>query len=95
MNNNYIEKPKDSITVSVMEDLKLRADRGLTKYNTTLENNNKDDFMNHLYEELLDAAQYCKKELSFTKELQKLIQCTPNDQQLGELIRNKYGSKID
>lgn len=31
MNNNYIEKPKDSITVSVMEDLKLRADRGLTK----------------------------------------------------------------
>lgn len=87
----YITKPDDSITVQVMEDLKLRADRGLKKYNTTLEKNNKDDFMNHLYEELLDAAQYCKKELSFTTEIQKIIQETPNDQELGEKIRQIYG----
>jgi hypothetical protein len=93
IDKEYIQKPKDAITVSVMEDLKSRADRGLKKYNTTLEQNNKDDFMNHLYEELLDAAQYCKKELSFTKEIQKIIANTPNNQELGEAIRLIYGKK--
>jgi len=83
--------PKDSITCAVMEDLKSRADRGLQKYNTTLGENNKDDFMNHLYEELLDAAQYIKKEQSFTPTIQKLIFETPNNQELGALIRKIYG----
>ena len=83
--------PKDSITCAVMEDLKHRADRGLQKYNTTLGENNKDDFMNHLYEELLDAAQYIKKEQSFTPTIQKLIFETPNNQELGALIRKIYG----
>lgn len=87
----YMEKPKDAITVSVMEDLKSRADRGLQKYNTTLGENNKDDFMNHLYEELLDAAQYIKKEQSFVPNIQKLIYETPNDQELGKAIRKIYG----
>lgn len=87
---DYIEKPKDIITCSVMADLKSRADRGIKKYGTTLEENNKDDFMNHLYEELLDAAQYCKKELSFTKEIQKIIESNPNDQELGKIIRKIY-----
>ena len=89
--HDVIIKPDNAITVSVMEDLKLRADRGIKKYNTTLQQNNKDDFMNHLYEELLDAAQYCKKELSFTKEIQKIIDSNPNDQKLGEIIRSTYG----
>jgi hypothetical protein len=88
---NMIDTPKDTITTSVMEDLKLRADRGLQKYNTTLGENNKDDFMNHLYEELLDAAQYIKKEQSFIPTMQKLIFETPNDQELGILIRKIYG----
>lgn len=88
--DNFIQKPKDQITCSVMEDLKRRADLGIKKYGTTLEQNNKDDFMNHLYEELLDAAQYCKKELSFTIEIKKIINNTPNDTDLGRLIRDKY-----
>lgn len=86
----YIEKPKDTITVSVMEDLKSRADRGLKKYNTTLAQNNKDDFMNHLYEELLDAAQYCKKEMSIIPSLQELIYNYPNDLELGAIIRKLF-----
>jgi hypothetical protein len=87
----WIKAPKDDITTSVMEDLTSRADRGLQKYNTTLGENNKDDFMNHLYEELLDAAQYIKKEQSFIPTIQKLIYETSNDQELGVLIRKIYG----
>lgn len=82
---------KDEITQAVIDDLKARSDKGVKKYNTTLHDNNKDDFMNHLYEELLDAAQYCKKELSFTKEIQKIIKETPDDSVLGEKIRKIYG----
>ena len=89
----YIEKPKDTITTSVMEDLKLRADRGLNKYGTTLAQNNKDDFMNHLYEELLDAAQYCKKEMSIIPSLQELINKFPNDQELGAIVREFFSEK--
>ncbi len=40
---------RDKITEAVIEDLKLRSERGIKKYNTTLSENNKDDFMNHLY----------------------------------------------
>jgi hypothetical protein len=89
----YIKKPEDTITTLVMEDLKLRADRGLKKYNTTLYGNNKDDFMNHLYEELLDAAQYCKKEMSVIPSIQDLIKRYPNDQELGAIIREFFSEK--
>lgn len=80
----------DTITESVIEDLKSRSERGIKKYNTTLNQNNKDDFMNHLYEELLDAAQYIKKEMSIIPELQQMIEQYPNDITLGEAIRSKY-----
>ena len=80
----------DTITESVIEDLKSRSERGIKKYNTTLDQNNKDDFMNHLYEELLDAAQYIKKEMSIIPELQQTIEQYPNDIMLGEAIRSKY-----
>jgi hypothetical protein len=43
-----------------------------------------------LYEELLDAAQYCKKEMSIIPEIQKLIELYPNDMELGAAIRNIY-----
>ena len=80
----------DTITKSVIEELKSRSERGIKKYNTTLDQNNKDDFMNHLYEELLDAAQYIKKEMSIIPELQQMIEQHSNDITLGEAIRSKY-----
>jgi len=46
--------------------------------------------MNHLYEELLDAAQYVKKETSIVPEVQNLIKQYPNDEELGKVIRKKY-----
>jgi hypothetical protein len=84
---------KDEITKAVIMDLISRAKRGYKKYNTTLGENNKDDYMNHLYEELLDAAQYIKKEMSVIPEIQKLIKQYPNDADLGEQIRLIYGKK--
>ncbi len=88
---SYMEHTKDKITNQVIEDLKSRAERGYKKYNTTLGENNKDDYMNHLYEELLDAAQYIKKEMSVIPDIQKLIKQCPNDADLGEQIRLIYG----
>lgn len=80
----------DKITEAVIEDLKSRSERGIKKYNTTLDQNNKDDYMNHLYEELLDAAQYVKKEMSIIPMIQKMIDENPNDQKLGSLIRETF-----
>jgi hypothetical protein len=82
---------KDKITEQVIEDLKSRSARGIQKYNTTLDQNNKDDFMNHLYEELLDAAQYVKKEISIIPTIQQLIKDNPNDADLARVIRKTFG----
>jgi lipopolysaccharide biosynthesis regulator YciM len=81
---------RDKITEAVIDDLKSRSERGIKKYNTTLDQNNKDDYMNHLYEELLDAAQYAKKEMSIIPTIQKMIEENPNDQKLGMLIRDTF-----
>lgn len=86
-----ISRPKDGITWLVMQDLLSRANRGVLKYSTTLEENNHDDFLNHLYEELLDAAQYVKKEITVRQNLQNLIKETGNDTVLGEQVRRIYG----
>lgn len=84
---------KDKVTKAVIQDLVSRAQRGYKKYNTTLGENNKDDYMNHLYEELLDAAQYIKKEMSVIPEIQKLIEQYSDNNDLGEQIRLIYGKK--
>ena len=81
---------KDQITLAVIDDLVSRSQRGINKYNTTLDQNNKDNYMNHLYEELLDAAQYIKKEMSFVPMIKELIKNTPNDMELGKIIRQKF-----
>ena len=87
----YIEKPQDAITISVIEDLKRRADLGVKKYGTTLSSNNNDDFINHAYEEALDLAQYLKKEMSIIPILKQIINQYPNDIELGKIIRQIYG----
>lgn len=88
-----VSTPDDLITRMVMTDLSNRATVGKLKYNTTLEENNHDNFMNHLYEELLDAAQYCKKLIEQNIQVQNLIKHHSNDADLGEKIRMIYGKK--
>ena len=47
----------------INEDLQKRVDKGINTYGTTLDdaNLNREELLNHLYEELLDAAFYIKK----------------------------------
>lgn len=51
----------DKIVELVKQDLDRRSQKGIKTYNTTLWDNNEDDFLQHLYEELLDATNYIKK----------------------------------
>lgn len=54
---------KDSIVEAVREDLLNRSELGIRKYNTTLDRIDVDTvgWINHLYEELLDASLYAKR----------------------------------
>ena len=81
---------KDKITEAVIEDLKSRSERGIKKYNTTLDQNNHQNMLQHGYEEALDLAQYLKKEITTLNTIQDLIKQYPNNQELGEEIRKRY-----
>ena len=93
MSENYILKPKDEITTSVMEDLKSRSDRGHVKYGTTLHQNNHQNMLQHMYEEALDFSQYLKKEITTLNTIQDIVNQYPNNMELGKAIREKYGKK--
>jgi hypothetical protein len=77
----------DKIVVEVVDKFQQRSEVGIRKYNTTLEENNKDNFFVHLQEELMDATLYLQKLLSLNIELTKLVNDTPNDAELGQKIR--------
>lgn len=77
----------DRIVVEVVDKFQQRSEVGIRKYNTTLEENNKDNFFVHLQEELMDATLYLQKLLSLNIELTKLVNDTPNDAELGQKIR--------
>lgn len=51
----------DKIVLSIIEQFKQRSEVGIEKYGTTLQDNNKDDFLQHLKEELMDAVLYIEK----------------------------------
>ena len=84
---------KDKITQAVVDDLASRAERGLKKYNTTLGENNHQNMLQHAYEEVLDLAQYLKKEITTLNTIQDLVNQYPNDADLGEQLRLRYGKK--
>jgi len=52
---------KDNIVEKVINQFKNRSNVGIKKYGTTLEENNTDDFLQHLKEELMDAILYIEK----------------------------------
>jgi DNA-binding transcriptional regulator GbsR (MarR family) len=84
---------KDKITISVITDLVSRSKRGVEKYNTTLDENNHQNMLQHAYEEALDMAQYLKKEITELNTIQDLVKQYHNDMELGKAIRAKYGQK--
>ena len=60
---------KDKIVQQVIKKFEQRSEIGIRKYGTTLEENNNDDFINHLQEELMDAILYLEKVKSIKQRL--------------------------
>ena len=79
---------RDQIVENVVSKYLERSQVGITKYGTTLENNNKDNYLKHLQEELLDASLYIEKLMSLDREITNLVKNYANDAELGMKIRN-------
>lgn len=78
----------DQIVLQVIEKYAKRSEIGIAKYGTTLETNNKDNYLKHLQEELMDASLYLEKIMTLNKEITKLVRDHSNDAELGMKIRN-------
>ena len=52
---------KDKVVEQVKREYDVRSCVGIKKYGTTLEQNNTDNFLQHLKEELMDAVLYLQK----------------------------------
>jgi len=78
----------DVIVEQVLEKFQSRSDVGIIKYNTTLKCNNKDNYLLHLQEELMDATLYIQKLIDLEQEITGLVKKYPNDLDLGAAIRN-------
>lgn len=79
---------EDRVVMNVLGKYAMRSNVGIAKYGTTLFDNNKDNFVNHLQEELMDATLYLEKIMFLNKEITRLVKDHPNDCELGMLIRN-------
>jgi hypothetical protein len=78
---------RDQIVEDVVDKFLERSQVGITKYGTTLENNNKDNYLVHLQEELMDATLYLQKLLDQEQEITMLVKKHTNDTELGMIIR--------
>ena len=83
-------KKTDNIVENVRQKLLERSQVGIKKYNTTLDENNHDNYLNHLQQELMDAANYIEKLLVQKTNITDLVKKYPNNQEFGEVIRNIY-----
>ena len=72
MADKNFEIRKDPIVDSIIEQFSKRSEVGIKKYGTTLEENNNDDFLQHLKEELMDAVLYIEKLQSLKVNINKI-----------------------
>ena len=78
---------RDKIVDDVIDKYYERSQVGITKYGTTLFTNNKDNYLKHLQEELMDATLYIEKLMYLREELTCLVKTYDNDADLGAAIR--------
>ncbi|NBO36849.1 hypothetical protein EBU91_04875 [bacterium] len=78
----------DHIVESLINKYASRSEIGISKYGTTLEQNNKDNFLVHLQQELMDASLYIEKLIHLDREITSLVRRNPNDEDLGREIRS-------
>lgn len=81
---------QDAIVESVRDKLLDRSRVGISKYGTTLEEDNKDNYLNHLQMELMDASNYIEKLLQQEEDITQMVNIYKNDSELGYAIRKKY-----
>ena len=79
---------RDQVVDNVIDKYYERSQVGITKYGTTLYNNNKDNYLKHLQEELMDATLYLQKLIDLNEELTIMVKMYGNDADLGAAIRN-------
>jgi hypothetical protein len=79
---------EDKIVMNVLAKYAMRSRVGQDKYGTTLETNNKDNYLKHLQEELMDATLYLEKLMYLNQEITNLVRDYSNDAELGMKIRN-------
>lgn len=77
----------DPIVEQVVGKFHQRSSVGIKKYNTTLYENNHDNYLLHLQEELQDAVLYIEKLLTQNAEIISLVKNNPDDAELGAKIR--------
>jgi hypothetical protein len=78
---------RDKIVEQVLAKYQERSDRGFQKYGTTLQENNKDSYLKHLQEELMDATLYLEKLITLEREVRDLVRKHQTNNELGEAIR--------
>jgi hypothetical protein len=78
---------KDQIVQQVVEKYTERSNTGYNKYGTTLQDNNKDNYLKHLQEELMDATLYIEKLMTQHQEIINLVTTSINNEDLGMKIR--------
>lgn len=78
---------KDKIVEQVVAKYTQRSEVGYQKYGTTLQENNKDSYLKHLQEELMDATLYIEKLLSLEEEMRTLCRKHSDNLELGIAIR--------
>ncbi len=78
---------RDIIVEQVVDKYQRRSELGILKYGTTLAQNNKDNYLIHLQQELMDATLYMEKFLSLEREITSLVKAHGNDADLGEAVR--------
>lgn len=63
---------RSEVLTYVIADLRDRADIGFKKYGCTIDDS-PDDMLQHLYEEILDAAMYIKTRIRQEKKREKEV----------------------
>lgn len=90
---NYERDNFDPVVEGVRQKLLDRSQVGIKKYGTTLKDNTKDNYLNHIQMELMDACNYLETLLQQKEDITQIVKDEPNDMILGRKIRKIYGSK--
>jgi hypothetical protein len=78
---------RDLVVDNVIDKYYERSQVGITKYGTTLYNNNKDNYLLHLQQELMDATLYLQKLMDLNQEITIMVKMYGNDEELGAAVR--------